>query len=64
MFLFLFSEDVLSSFSKNTDILDKAHSSRHLTHKNVFKKLDAVGIEATSLWHSCMICERQNLSRQ
>lgn len=43
MFLFLFSEDVRGSFNKNTDILAKAHSSRHLTHTNVFKKLDALG---------------------
>lgn len=50
--------------SRRTHILNKAHGSRHLTLKRrqTFRKLDT--FEATSLWHSCMTCERQTLSRK
>lgn len=61
---FFVSTNVLVSFKKNTNILSKARGSKDLTlerRRSQGKKLDTLEVKATSLWHSCMICERHKL---
>lgn len=66
MFLRIFSFFFLPRHgeSKIRHMCFHTHKSRQRLREVKKKELDTLAVEATHLWHCCMVCERQKLKQK